>query len=205
MIPSLFSLALQAAPAALSVSPETYWGLKPSEWIMIAAIIVGPLLAVVTQFIWQRVRQIRDQKLWVFGTLMSMRRFNISPDFVKALNFIDVVFYKEKKVRNKWEKLLTHLSSDAHKTENLTPQTLEHTRDLIAELLVEMAKALGFGYDYTHIKENAYYPMALSSADNETAQVRQKLIAALDGKGRLNVRLVEDQPVQSAYSPNPQK
>jgi len=121
---------------------------------------------VLTQLVWERWKQKRDQKLWVFGTLMSLRGFNITPDFVKALNFIDVVFYRQQKVRSKWEKLLTHLSSDAHKTENLTPQTLERTRDLIAEL-VEMAKSLGFGCDYTHIKEKAYYPVALSSADNE--------------------------------------
>ena len=93
-----------------------------------------------------------------------MRGFNVTPDFAKALNFIDVVFYKQKKVRDKWEKLLTHLSSDAHKTENLTPQTLERTRDLIAELLVEMAKSLGFGLGRKRFRVNRRCPKLEGSA-----------------------------------------
>jgi len=194
---ALFGLALmQVSPTATAPAmptSDTYWGLKASEWIMIAAIILGPILAVVTQLWWQHYKQRRDQKLWVFGTLMT-NRATITPDFVKALNFIDVVFYKNEVVRGKGKKLLTHLSSDAYKAQPIAEATLEHTRDLLAELLVEMAKELGFGYDFTHIKENAYYPTALGTADAEQVQLRQKLIAALDGKGTLSVHLVEDGP-----------
>jgi hypothetical protein len=185
---------------AVTEVPATYLGLKASEWIMIAAILVGPILAVVTQFIWQKYRQKRDQKLWVFGTLMSLRGASVSQDYVKALNFIDVVFYKNATVRAKWKTLLTHLSSEAHKAEPILPATLERTRDLQAELLVEMAKDLRFGYDFTHIKENAYYPKALGMADEEMLKLRQKLIAAL-GRGTLSVRLVEDAPAAAPAAP----
>ncbi|HXY25379.1 MAG TPA: DUF6680 family protein [Candidatus Acidoferrum sp.] len=140
---ALFGLALmQVSPTATAPAmptSDTYWGLKASEWIMIAAIILGPILAVVTQLWWQHYKQRRDQKLWVFGTLMT-NRATITPDFVKALNFIDVVFYKNEVVRGKGKKLLTHLSSDAYKAQPIAEATLEHTRDLLAELLVEMGQ-----------------------------------------------------------------
>ena len=198
-MPAQLTLAfLQAStPLPVTAASDTHWGLTASEWITIAAIILGPILAVVTQLWWQSRKQKRDQKLWVFGTLMTMRGSSLSQDYVKALNFIDVVFYKNTMVREKWKKLLTHLSSAAYKAVPILPNTIERTRDLIAELLVEMAKDLGFGYDFTHIKDNAYYPQALVTADNDIFNMRQKVIAALDGKGVLSVKLVEDAPAHN--------
>jgi hypothetical protein len=129
---------------------------------------------------------------------MTLRGSTIVPDYAKALNFIDVVFYKNQAVRTKWKTLLTHLSSDLYKTQPISQTTLERTRDLQAELLVEMAKELGFGYDFTHIKENGYYPQALVMADTEMLLLRQKLIAALTGQGALSVKAVDAAPEQTA-------
>jgi len=169
--------------------PQRFWGLTVNELVTIVALILGPVLAVLTQLVWQHVKELRNQKLWVFGQLMSLRGFSVTPDWVKALNFIDVVFYKDEKVREKWKTLLTFLRSEEYKT-----APTEKTRDLLAELLAEMAKELGFGYDFTHIKNGAYYPDVLVMADNDTFMMRQKIIAALDGKGTLGVRLVEEAP-----------
>jgi hypothetical protein len=203
MTAALFSLALQVTTTpAPALNDGTHWGLKTAEWITIAAIVLGPIFAVVTQLWWQRYRQKRDQKLFVFGTLMSLRGASVSQDYVKALNFIDVVFYQNEKVREKWKTLLTYLSSDAYKAQPIVQATHERTRDLQAEILVEMAKDLGFGYDFTHIKENAYYPQALVTADNDAFNMRQKVIAALDGKGVLSVKLVEDVPAPAMHTPS---
>src|SRR2546422_4716771 len=116
MTTALPFLILQALP--VTEFPVTYLGLKPSEWIMIAAILVGPILAVVTQFVWQIYRQKHDQKFWVFNTMMSMRGFPLNPDFIRAVNSIDVVFFKNQKIRDRWKDVLEHLSSDAYKPEN---------------------------------------------------------------------------------------
>jgi hypothetical protein len=71
---------------------------------MIAAIIVGPVLVVVTQFIRQKMRQRHDEKLWVFSNLMINRNTPLVPDFVRATNYIDVVFYKNEKIRGRWRR-----------------------------------------------------------------------------------------------------
>jgi hypothetical protein len=81
-----------------------------------------------------------------------------------------------------------------YKTQPVSQTTLERTRDLQAELLVEMAKELGFGYDFTHIKENG----ALVMADTEMLLLRQRLIAALAGQGALSVKAVDAAPEQTA-------
>jgi len=184
-----FLLLFQQPVPATEVS-ATYLGLKASEWIMIAAILVGPILAVVTQFIWQKMRQERDQKLWVFSTLMINRHAPLTPDFVKAANYIDVVFYKNQKVRERWKTVLDHLSSDAYKPANFTPAAFEKFRDLLAELLAEMAKDLGYQYDYTHIKENAWNPTQHGQEFEDNIKLRKGLLGLVEGTGILNVAVM---------------
>src|SRR5260370_3589795 len=97
-----------------------------------------------------RIRQKHDQKFWVFNTMMSMRGFPLNPDFIRAVNSIDVVFYENQKIRDRWKDVLAHLSSDAYKPENFAQQVFEKFRDLLSVLLAEMAKDLGYEYDHTH-------------------------------------------------------
>ncbi len=185
MILALSFLVLQNLPA--TEVPATYLGLKASEWIMIAAIIVGPILAVATQFIWQKVRQKHDQKMWIFSTLMINRHAPLTIDFVKAANYIDVVFYKNQKIRDRWKTVLAHLASDAYKPENYTPAAFEKFRDLLAELLADMAEDLGYEYDYTHIKENAWNPTQHGQEFEEGIKLRKGLLASFDPAGGINV------------------
>jgi uncharacterized protein DUF6680 len=210
LVTSLYSFLVAVsvdptAPAAAS-EPATHFGLRASEWIMIAAILVGPILAVITQFIWQHRKQKHDAKIWVFSTLMSLRGSPLNPDFIKAANSIDVVFYKNQKIRGRWKAILEHLTSDAYKPENFTPQAFERFRDLLAELLSDMAKDVGYRYDFTHFKENAWAPRWYGVAEEENLKLRQGLIAALEDKGSLSVKIKPDQPVAAVarpQNPNP--
>jgi len=71
-----------------------YWGLTVAEWITVAAIILGPILAVSTQ-LWIQARKVkRDAKLYVFSTLMGYRAMVLHPSFVQAFNLVDVVYYQ---------------------------------------------------------------------------------------------------------------
>lgn len=114
---AIFWIFLQSPASGSVTEPPTYLGLKPSEWIMIAAIILGPIFAVLTQLSWQRWKEDRDRKAWVCNTLMSLRALPLHADYVKALNAIDVVFYKNAKVRHRWKVLLGHFCSDAYNKE----------------------------------------------------------------------------------------
>jgi hypothetical protein len=162
---------------------------------MIAAILVGPILAVATQFIWQRVRQKRAAKMWVFSTMMSLRASPANAEFVRAANSIDVVFYKNEDVRERWKKTLAYVNSDAYKPENYTPKAFEVFKDFLAELLTEMAKDLSYQCDFTHFKNQAWLPKWIREADDENARVRKGLLAALENRGSLGVRAVVDTPV----------
>src|ERR1035437_1978737 len=79
----------------------------------IVAIVVGPIAALAIQRWADHRREKRQGKLRVFRILMMYRATRLNPNFVQALNVIDVVFNgnnrKEKRVRTAWKILLDHL------------------------------------------------------------------------------------------------
>ena len=186
-----FVALLQNSPDVPVTEPATYLGLKTSEWILVAAIIVGPFLAVLSQLCWQRRKEKRDLKVWVFGTLMSLRAVPLAPDYIRALNYIDVVFYKDGNVRKKWEALLGYFASEAYKRDAAEQDVPDRGRDLAAKLMAEMAKDLGYQYDHTHIKEKAYYPKLHGDLQAHTLQLLDRGNAVLTGKQVIRVKVEE--------------
>jgi hypothetical protein len=176
--------------------PDARW-LKPIEWMTLIALIAGPMLAVGTQLFWQRRKEKLDQKRYVFGTLMSLRAAMLTPEFVRAFNYVDVVFYKNKEVRAKRKKLFDYLCSADWKVDIVLQTTLDTTKDLQAELLAEMAKDLGYQYDHTHIKQNAYYPKQFNVLYDETTKLRQLGIQLLEGQIGVNFIAREPRPPQA--------
>ncbi|MCH8041014.1 MAG: hypothetical protein IH977_11825 [Nitrospinae bacterium] len=68
-----------------------------ANWLIIAAILLGPLIAVqVTRYLDNK-KEVRERKLSVFKTLMATRAYVVSWDHVVALNRIDLEFDKTKK------------------------------------------------------------------------------------------------------------
>jgi hypothetical protein len=163
----------------------SYWGLTIAEWLTLAAIVLGPILAVGTQ-LWMQARKAkRDIKLWVFNTLMGYRAMILNPNFVQAFNLVDVIFYKNDEVRKKRKEFLDVVTAAAGN--NMTPQAVEKCKDLIAEMLAKMGSELGFEFDHTQIKDTGYYPVAFEKMDTAAIALREKGLAVLEGTANIGV------------------
>jgi len=93
------------------------------EWLTLAAIIVGPILAVQAQQFLESVRNKKARRLNVFHTLMATRAARLSHNHVQALNMIDIEFYgrrvlgqriqtpSEKAVTNAWKNYSDNLNN----------------------------------------------------------------------------------------------
>jgi hypothetical protein len=173
------------------MQPNLYWGLTVGEWITVAAIVIGPFLAVATQLWIQARKAKRDLKLWVFNTLMGFRAQVLNPSFVQAFNLVDVVFYKNAEVRKKRRDFLEVVTATGPGG-NLTPQAFEKLKDLVAEMLSKMGAELGFEFDHTQIKDTGYYPLAFEKLDNAAFALREKGLAVLEGKANIGV-VIRDQ------------
>jgi hypothetical protein len=173
--------------------------LRLADWLMLIAVVFGPVLAVITQILHQRWNEKRQQKFWVFSTLMSLRASALAPDYVRALNYIDVVFFENEKIRTKWRDLLAALDRKAQDGDEATINEIgEARRDTTAELLAEMAKELGYDFDHTAIKNRSYTPQFHADLEEQQKHLRQFAIAFLNGESTVKVALDESGAIGNA-------
>jgi hypothetical protein len=144
-----------------------------ANWLMIAAVFAGPIVAVrLTRYLDNR-KEIRERKLWIFKTLMSTRAAILSPHHVEALNRIDLEFdpkvTKDKEVINAWKAYLDLLA------DTNIPQEQWNIRrvDLLVELLHKMAQVLNYEFDKTTIKNSSYYPRGYTEVEEVQAALRK--------------------------------
>ena len=153
-----------------------------TDILMVLAIAISPLIAVqVTRYLDDRNEE-RGRKLQVFKTLMATRAYTLSTAHVEALNRIDLEFSSkrplEKAVLDQWLQYLAHLGNQA-----LTGQAWADKRvDLLVDLLFAMAKALGYEFNKTQIKNGTYSPTAHGRVESEQENLRRLTLELLESK-----------------------
>lgn len=170
------------------------------EWLTLLAIVVGPIAAVfVTRWVDAR-RERHNRRMEIFKTLMRTRRTPMFPEHVGALNLIELEFFKDKDVMDRWRELFRHFgTAHARRQDELvaddTPPEERGIRDQrfyvrlgterqshIAKLLHAMAKALRFKVEQLEIFEGGYTPQGWQDVETEQSIVR-RLFAEI-GMGR---------------------
>src|ERR1700740_1267128 len=117
---------------------------------VLAAIFFGPVSALLTSRLLDRLRERRKARVELYHTVMANRATWLSFDSLRALNSIDVVFNRKKDepVRDAWQKVISHVY-----TKRPEPSTEEgrawdnRLEDLRADLYQKIGSAVGFNYD----------------------------------------------------------
>jgi len=153
-----------------------------ADWLMIGAVLAGPIIAVqLTRFLDNK-REVRERKLDVFKTLMATRAYTVSWDHVVALNRIDLEFdgrnRKERAVIDAWKAYLDLLGDKGIPPEQWGVKRI----DLLVELLHKMAQILDYDFDKTHIKNSSYSPVAHGNLEEQQEAIRRGVIEVLEGK-----------------------
>ncbi len=168
-----------------------------ADWLMISAVLIGPIVAVrLTRYLDNK-KEIRERKLNIFKVLMATRSYTVSWDHVMTLNKIDLEFdktnKKEKAVIEAWKEYLDLLGN-----KEISPdQWVTKRVDLLVELLHKMAQVLDYDFDKTHIKNSSYSPMVHGEIEEQQKALRKGLIEILEGKKVL--------PMQITNWPNNEK
>ncbi len=154
-----------------------------SDSLMILAVLLAPLIAVQVQKWLEHHREIREKKLNIFKTLMATRASTISPSHVQALNMIDLEFddKKYKEVKIAWKTYLDHLGNFPKDDEKAQPVWSNKMVDLLAKLLQEMGKSLGYDFDEVHIKKGIYSPEGHARVEDENNLLRRGLLRLIYG------------------------
>ena len=139
--------------------------------ILISTVLSGIFATIVTLW-WQSKNQIKQEKVRIFTTLMSKRYEITDEECVNALNMIDVVFYKDKKVRSAWIdfKNATEMAESESKPQIITDKRLK--------LLEIMAENIGYKDIHWDDIKQYYYPVGLSDRKRDEAILRRVQIDA---------------------------
>jgi hypothetical protein len=152
----------------------------PVTWINLAAILFSPVIAVVVTLWWQSRKEKRDLKHWILRTLITNRETPVTTDNVRALNLVELAFHDSNEVRRIWGEFFALLNQKA----DATPDWNEKSRKKNLELIVEMAKILGYGKVITAFNaDRRYFPIGMAEQMNKQNELLDELLRVLKASG----------------------
>jgi len=180
----------------ISTSDQWVWGMSPEAWLTVAAVLLGPILAVQAQKWVERRREERNRKLWLFRELMATRGTRLSARHVEAINLIELEYSagrtKQKTVWEAWKSYVDALD----KTPVDAAAQASHFQkrdDLFVDMLYEMGTYLGFGFDKVAIRRNCYTPVAHGYVEEDLNIIRKGLAKIFTSKSTaVPIRTVND-------------
>ena len=185
--------AVQAQEAGAAQSASYFPSI--SDGFVIAATLLGPIIAVQTQKWIERRNEAKSRKKQLFETLMASRGSRLSYEHVRALNMIEVTFYgksdrsrteSEAAVLAAWREYLDFLS------EPLDVWSVElgaRREEQFINLLEKMAADIGYKFDRVQLRRGAYSPVAHGVHETKGEELRDAAIAVLTGERKIKVDL----------------
>jgi hypothetical protein len=150
--------------AVIAPSRTLYWGLQIYEWLTLAAILIGPIVAVIITLATEARRRTREQQTQTLRMLLSTRHLPSDPAYSTAINMIPIDFNRESGVMTAWNNYITTIKIrpapegvDAHQQDIITKQT---------KLIFQMTKSLEYKLDETDIQSTAYAAEGFINRDN---------------------------------------
>jgi hypothetical protein len=176
-------------------APQVTQQIHPSwfDWITVAAIVIGPIFALLTQRLLDWLRQKKKQRLDVYRTAMALRGWWLHLDSIRALNSIDTVFDKrsDRPVRDAWAAVIAQAyvprPPDAAGQQAWDQRLL----DLRTDLYQRMGVAVGYDQTLDYIKNHGYTPQHYGDVENELMAIRKGLGNVLSDNG---LKVVVTQP-----------
>ena len=149
----------------------------------------------------ERKKEAHSRRVNVFKALMATRGARLSYRHVEALNTVDLEFYDAKftSVVNARDNYYDNLFDRDNNVPHSVAAWADKNNELLAALLHEMAKILGYKHTLVQIKRNVYTPQAHIDAENDDVAVRKGLAALLQNKeGFLPVYFQQDDEAMAA-------
>ena len=151
------------------------------SYLTLAAIILGPIIAVLlTRWIDRRSDR-KARRMSVFRDLMRTRGIRLDPTHVAALNLVELEFYGDKKVRAAFKQYITHLSDPMPENSDAQDRFIARRSDLFAELLFELGTVLEYNFDKRDLDRHSYAPRGWDVDESLQRRNAQLLNSILDG------------------------
>jgi hypothetical protein len=154
------------------------------EIVSIISILVSPAIAVLISIWLQNRKERRQNQLSVLGRLIAFRHEMVSPEAVRSLNMIDLIFYDKPTVRQLWHEYFGMLSNEGLNN----PVGWQQRNKKNIELITEMAKVLGYGKAITHLDvDRVYSPVGIWEQITKNQEMQTELLRVLKATKTLNI------------------
>lgn len=169
-----------------------------TEWWIIIATLLSPLIAVQVQKFIERATERRSAQKRIFYTLMGTRATRLDPGHVQAL---DLEFSgsgwrkqssKEKEVIAKWRIYADHLNQAIEDGNQARIEAwVTRGNDLFTDLLDALASCLGYSFDRVQLQRGIYRPRAHNELEIRQDLILRAAVDVLAGARPLSMRVVE--------------
>ena len=163
-------------------------------WITTAAVVIGPIAAVVIAQQLQAWQQAKERRLFVLRSLMATRRAQLSHERVVALNLIEIEFHGKPKVMKAFRDLIEiYNDADRWRSEDtaVRRKLLDDLDDKSVNLTSSIASVLGYRLDKLDILRGGYYPDAFGQQEEQQKIIREFLVGLRQGSLLLPVGVVD--------------
>ena len=171
----------------------------------IAAVVIGPILAVMITRIIDDQRAAKARKLDIFRSLMKTRRMPVHFEHVGALNLVEVEFIENREVIAAWKSYLSNLGEHLPPIEEKDryDSAIQKRNSLHTKLIHEISKILKLRVEQLDILEGNYVPQGWHDDDWEQRLARRGLINVLHGRAPIIIQPQQSPKFRSPYPPPP--
>ncbi|MEM1385747.1 MAG: DUF6680 family protein [Pseudomonadota bacterium] len=178
-----------------------------NDWLTLAAIVVGPVVAVVVSNLLDQRRRVKERQLDVFRTLMRTRRRKLDLAHVTALNLVEIEFHKQKSIIRHFKSLMSTFNqalppANISDHSAVIAKTMDDADEQFVLMMQEMARYLGYGYQQLEILKGGYDPMAHGESEDQFRKARALLSEIYEGRRALPVMVFQPETGQEAHTKN---
>ena len=164
---------------------------KVSDAAIVAATLIGPVLAVQAQKWLERGRGVRERRVAIFRALMATRAARLSPAHVEAINAVPVEFYgKDAKLKLIVDDWHTYLGILANREMKGDVVFVERQRAFL-DMLHKMSSYLGYAFNRSELEKDVYYPEGHKIIEDDNETIRRGFAALLKGELALPMAIKE--------------
>jgi Family of unknown function (DUF6680) len=172
--------------------------MKTSDWLTIAALIIGPIAAWLLSHRMTISKEERERKMHIFRTLMQTRSvyLRLRLEHVGVLNTIPVEFDENEKVITAWNAYLFEMNSAQN------DQELWRRRDArFFDLLYQISRAIGYKHDIDFLKNTTYAPSGYGDEAEDWMKVRKWLTEVAEKNKPIPIQINEEPKTAAAQQP----
>ena len=173
------------------------------EIINLAAIVIGPIAAVVIGLWLEDRREKKQRKLETFRMLMRTRMARLSGDHVAGLNIVELEFRDAPNVMAAWKHYMEHLDTPLPAQPDRVDAFLADRNNRFTKLLYEIGVSLGFRIEQLDILRGNYAPQAWANDEEQQRELRTMMVELLAGQRPLPVMPHNPNPAAGVYPPAP--